>query len=137
MTTNLRTYPPDTWRHLRDLMVAAGFVDGGVSNGIQELRWPDSGTVDALYLATNPPYHDQEVANVLAALRRAARRGSMADNVLDLLNDEPAEDRHCSNYPECREERYVSDLLASVKAEEPVGKWVSGCPDCGVSNQPA
>jgi hypothetical protein len=84
--TDLRTYPPDLWRRLRDLMVAAGFVDGGIRNGIQELLWPDSGTVDALYLATNPPYHDQEVANVLATLRRAARRGSMADNVLDQLS---------------------------------------------------
>lgn len=86
--TDLRTYPPDLWRRLRDLMVAAGFVDGGIANGIQELLWPDSGTIDALYLAIDPPYHDQEVTHVLAALRQASRRGSMADNVLGLLNDD-------------------------------------------------
>lgn len=39
-------------------------------------------------------------------------------------------DRNCPDFPECREERYVSDLLASVKAGESVGQWVSGCRAC-------
>ncbi len=37
---------------------------------------------------------------------------------------------HCPDFPECREERQVRDLLASVKAGEPVGRWVSGCAAC-------
>lgn len=46
------------------------------------------------------------------------------------LEPGPAADPVCAEYPDCREERYVRDELASVLAEEPVGKWVSGCAAC-------
>lgn len=44
--------------------------------------------------------------------------------------DDADYDGHCPEYPDCREERYVRDEIASVKAGEPVGKWVSGCSAC-------
>lgn len=51
-------------------------------------------------------------------------------SIAQSTKDEERTEKVCADYPDCREERYVSDLLASVKAGEPVGKWVSGCASC-------
>lgn len=40
------------------------------------------------------------------------------------------QDEHCPNFPHCHEERLVRDDAASLRAEEPVGTWVSGCTAC-------
>jgi hypothetical protein len=64
---------------------------------------------------TDPTRYDHALADVF---------GGVASDGYD-----PAEP-HCPDFPDCREERYVRDLLASVKAGEPVGRWVSGCRAC-------
>jgi hypothetical protein len=41
----------------------------------------------------------------------------------DGIRAESDPEQHCPEFPDCREERYVRDDLASIKAGEPVGRW--------------